>query len=53
MSIMMELKEQIPKLPDAEKHKYADAVALMFGELLGVTGEEEEEEEQDEKEKKE
>ena len=48
MSIMMELKEQIPKLPDAEKHKYAAAVALAFGDLLGVLNEEEEEEEEKE-----
>ena len=46
MSIMMELKEQIPKLPEAEKHKYAAAVALAFGDLLGVLNEEEEEEEE-------
>lgn len=48
MSIMMELKEQIPKLPDDEKHKYAAAVALAFGEMLGVDGGEEDEEEKKE-----
>lgn len=44
MGIMMELKEQIPKLPDEERHKYAAAVAMAFGELLQAGGEEEEEE---------
>jgi hypothetical protein len=48
MGIMMELKEQIPKLPDEEKHKYAAAVALAFSEMFGIDGEEEEEEEKKE-----
>ncbi|EAY10941.1 hypothetical protein TVAG_260270 [Trichomonas vaginalis G3] len=46
LSIMMELKDQIPKLPDAERHKYAAAVALAFGEMLGVGDEEEEQAEE-------
>jgi len=44
MSIMMQLKEQIPKLPEDEKHKYAAEIALAFQKMLGAEIEEDENE---------
>lgn len=45
MQLMIELKGEIPNLPDEERHKYAAQVALAFQKAL-MAGEEEEEEEE-------
>ncbi|OHS95523.1 hypothetical protein TRFO_38331 [Tritrichomonas foetus] len=35
MALMIELKGEIPNLPDEEKHKYAAEVAMIFQKILG------------------
>lgn len=47
MALMLELKSEIPNLPDEERHKYAAQVALAFQKILCVDGGEEEEEEEE------
>ena len=46
MSLMMELKAEIPNLPDDQRHKYAAQVALAFQSMLEIEEEEEERGEQ-------
>ena len=47
MSLLMELKNEIPKLPLEEKHKYAAEVAIIFQKLLSAGEEDENENEND------
>jgi hypothetical protein len=47
MALMMELRGEIPKLPDAERHKFAAEIALAFQAAM-MDGEEDGEEEKDE-----
>ncbi|KAH0788957.1 hypothetical protein GPJ56_007169 [Histomonas meleagridis] len=42
MSLMMELKSEIPNLPDDQRHKYAAQVAMAFQSMLEFEEEEEE-----------
>lgn len=49
LQMMMELKNEIPNLPDEQRHKYAAQVALAFeAKLMGMIEEEEEEEAKEE-----
>jgi hypothetical protein len=48
MALMMELKSEIPSLPDEERHRYAAEVALAFEAIL-MNGEEDGEEDEEEK----
>lgn len=46
MAIMMELKNEIPKLPDEQRREYAAMVAMAFSDMMG-TEEEEDKKEQE------
>lgn len=48
MGLMLELKREIPTLPDKEKHQYAGQVAMIFQKILGEGIEEEEEHNEEE-----
>lgn len=50
MGLMIELKKEIPNLPEKERHKYAADVAMIFQKVLTI-GEEESEEDKEEDEK--